>query len=311
MAGRCRQAWNNLHPGLRYGIVMGVIIVLALFVSLFLYPAFPQGEFTYVNAPQSGNSYAGPVNIPKSLDIPGDLWMPNFDIKGKQYSTGDVMALAEKFGMHCGSVDDGGEFYEVNSANATLIVHKHGLYLRYCLRDVPIRNVTLSKEEIIDVAEKYLDTYSFALPQGVSLKFDGISTGRFFQVNGTRVNYTMKVDYSAHFRNYLVDLPVSIEIDSRGKLVGLNSETVSVEMRDFVVIPSFREALEWMESHGIPLPQEYDNLYNVTLVNVTEGYALSLEDGGKLMPAYYVVISIRDFYGVEIDSFSFYVAWNY
>ena len=311
MAWKCWQVWKGVHPGLKYSILMGAIISIALFVSLYVYPAFPQGEFVYVGAPASEFSYVGPIHVPEDTDIPGDLWMPELVLQKRSYNLEDMRTLAERFGMHNFRIVDHGDFYDAHTRNATLIVSKEGLYLKYHLADVPMENVSLGEGEIVSIARNYMDSNPDLFPSGVTLRLQGVETGRQFIGAGYRINTTMVVNYRAYFIDYLVDLPVQIEVDSRGRVVGLSTSTVAVVSRDYIVIPSFSEALKWMESEGIPLPEEYDNLYVVTLDNVTEGYALWTEDSSRMLPGYYVTVAVLDSRGVEIGRVSVYVAWMY
>jgi len=291
------------------GLAMGAVVISALFIAVYLIPVSINGEFRYYGTHIDSWMYRGTINIPQNTQIPGDAWILGLNLKMEHYDETSAGKIADTLGMNNYRISDDGTYYTVENENATLILAKDGFYLSYILRNVPYKENNLSDSHLLLLAKKAIVKYSNLLPEGVTIIPMDVKDGRFINIHGKHVVYTKLVRLKALFGSHVVTIPLSMEFDWKGRMVGLKSALYKIDPGEYMVFPSFIRALRWMEKNGIPIPKDCFNFSKVVLTNVTVVYS-PIKDSNSISPGYHMTFDIVDSGGKRICRDEITVVWT-
>ena len=185
--------------------------------------------------------------------------------------------------------------YDVKGVNASLSIRKSGYKVFYDRNDDTIEKVPveMSDEDVIEIANSYLERFNELLPRNVEIKPHDVVAGRtlYGEGNENGVTYTKAVRYECHYEGIPVGLILEVEIDAQGNLADFETMPVTVENSGNTKIVDFTDVLSWMKEQ-LPVPVEPEKISRVKVTDVQFLYIPVPLDGGKLVPVYMVSIHI-------------------
>ena len=286
-----------------YGSILAVLLVVAL-ISVWI-PTVNQngnGEFEYLSYPQGAYHYAGSIVIGEHVNVPAKLKLPKLSFVNKYFDMSDVNQMIEDFEIKHPNIREYPEYYDVYGDDGkSLAVYKNGYKILYTAEKVELKNVELSKEQLIEFANEYLSKYEKYLPKGVDIKLHDVLDDRMdvtVDENGTieEIYYTKDVIYDCYYEETFVGLILKIELDHQGNMVGFETMPVEVKKSGEIEVKAFEDVHKWMES-GLPVPVSPRLIKSVEIRDVKLAVLPQpASSGGVFQPAYIVSIHIT---GIE------------
>ncbi len=284
---------SNLYGKILWVHVPGVVIVAALLFAVFPYSLPPSGNFVYVYDYHAVYNYTEDVVFNKKMVPPSTYLVPKLYVTFRNYTLEDVLNLTRAFKMQSPHIDDYGYYFLVKSNQASLLVYKDGYVVKYIRKDVFKAPFNISADKAVAISNEYLKNLSEFCPGGVFVSGYKISEGRYYFDGGNRVFYTRNVSYNLSFGNYPLFMDLTVELDSRGDLVGFYSNSVIVNYGEkYVQIGDFEDAYHYMEKKGVPIPYEPWNVSKIVVNNVTLGFKLLRGNRACLMPGYQIYFEV-------------------
>ncbi len=292
MVRKINQLLENRDTNMLLSLAVGAIFVIILASGLYPFVGTPAPHSVGVFVPEGSAIYHGKVTLEKEPLLNLTYVVPNLKPGHRNYTYKEVSQIAKGLGMRFPAVFDKGEFYFVSTQNATLIVYKDGRGISYHNSNISSTNMSMSDEQIISLANKYLSNLTLALPYGVRLVPH--IEGGILAADSRSVYVAKKVVYNAYFQDYIMSFSVSMVISSSGAIYSFNSTPVIVTFNDYEKIASFAAVYPRIMNHGLPVPVNISSIHKVLIYEVNQGYALV---DNNLYPSY--ILKTRVLYGYD------------
>ncbi len=299
---RKRGCLEGKDTNMLFSLALGTVFVIIFAAGFYPFMWGPENGEVVVVLPSGYFHYHGHVFMEKLGLANVTQVMPSLHVSTRSYTYRDVSTIARALGIANPSVFEKDGYFYVSSDSGTLVVYKNGRNISYRGAALPGRSIAVSDQKLIEMANRYIENLSIAVPYGVNL-VPHIAGG--IPENGTNGTYLAReIDYQAYFMGYPVELYVKITLGDDGRVYSFYSSPVIVEYRDFVRIKSLSSVYRDMEKSGYPVPVAPSLIHRVVVGGVSQGYVYV---GGELYPAYFM--DTRVFYGY--DQYMDYVAVAY